>query len=143
MNLVEIKNLIDIVEKSTLTEFSIRDKDLKITMSKGNKSTLQQASTAVEENTEVIEQQVISTREGETLITSPMVGTFYSATSPDMPALIKAGDKVKAGQILCILEAMKMMNNLECEYDCEIEEVLVSNEQRVGYAQALFRVKKI
>jgi len=141
MNLEEIKGLINIVEKSSLTEFTIRDKDMKISMSKLNPTTIQLVST---ENVGTVPEtkQSMDNNEGEAFITSPIVGTFYSSPSPDMPSFVKVGDKVKVGETLCILEAMKMMNNIECDYDCEIEEVLVSNEQRVGYGQVLFRVKK-
>ena len=76
-------------------------------------------------------------------ITSPIVGTFYSAAAPDVPAFVKVGDHVKNGQTVCILEAMKLMNEIQAEYDCEIEAVLVSNEQKVEYGQPLFRVKKL
>ena len=76
-------------------------------------------------------------------ITSPIVGTFYSAPAPDAPAFVKVGDQVKNGQTVCILEAMKLMNEIQSEFDCEIEAVLVSNEQKVEYGQPLFRVKKL
>ena len=76
-------------------------------------------------------------------ITSPIVGTFYSAAAPDVPAFVRVGARVKEGQTVCILEAMKLMNEIQCEYDCEIEAVLVSNEQKVEYGQPLFRVKRI
>ena len=76
-------------------------------------------------------------------ITSPIVGTFYSAAGPDIPAYVKVGDTVKAGETVCIVEAMKMMNEISVDYDCEIEAVLVSNEQKVEYGQPLFRVKKV
>ena len=76
-------------------------------------------------------------------ITSPIVGTFYSAAAPDVPAFVRVGDHVKSGQTVCILEAMKLMNEIQCEYDCEIEAILVSNEQKVEYGQPLFRVKKL
>mgnify|MGYP000541532897 CR=1 FL=1 len=69
--------------------------------------------------------------EDESYITSPIVGTFYSAPSPDAKAFVKVGDRVKAGQTVCILEAMKLMNEIESDYDCEIEAVLASNEQKV------------
>lgn len=76
-------------------------------------------------------------------ITSPIVGTFYSAPSPEAKAFVKVGDRVKAGETVCILEAMKLMNEIESDFDCEIEAVLVSNEQRVEYGQPLFKVKKL
>lgn len=76
--------------------------------------------------------------EDETYITSPIVGTFYSAPSPEAKAFVKVGDRVKAGQTVCILEAMKLMNEIESDFDCEIEAVLVSNEQKIEYGQPLF-----
>mgnify|MGYP000302577985 CR=1 FL=1 len=76
-------------------------------------------------------------------ITSPIVGTFYSAPAPDAPGFCKGGRPgEKNGQTVCILEAMKLMNEIQSDFDCEIEAVLVSNEQKVEYGQPLFRVKK-
>ena len=77
------------------------------------------------------------------LILSPMVGTYYASPSPDSPAFVKKGDTVKKGQTLAILEAMKIMNELEAEFDCKILDVLVSDGQPVEYDMALFVVEKI
>lgn len=74
-------------------------------------------------------------------ITSPMVGTFYSAPSPDADAYVKVGDMVKADSVVCIVEAMKLMNELEAEVDGEIVEILVENGQLVEYGQPIFLVK--
>ena len=79
---------------------------------------------------------------GET-ITSPIVATYYSAPGPDAPPFVKPGTKIKAGQTLCILEAMKMMNHLEAEFNCEIIETHASNGDMVEYGQILFTVKRI
>jgi acetyl-CoA carboxylase biotin carboxyl carrier protein len=76
-------------------------------------------------------------------ITSPIVATFYSTPSPDTPAFVKVGSKVKAGDTLCILEAMKMMNHLEAEFDCEILAVKAGNGDLVEYGQTLFEVKRL
>jgi len=75
-------------------------------------------------------------------INSPLVGTFYSAPSPDAPPFVKPGARVAAGDKLCILEAMKMMNNLEAEFDCEIVSALASNGQLVEYGQPLFEIRR-
>lgn len=75
-------------------------------------------------------------------IVSPMVGTFYSAPSPDADAYVKAGDKVTPDSVVCIVEAMKLMNELEAEVTGEIVEVLVENGQLVEYGQPLFLVKE-
>lgn len=75
------------------------------------------------------------------VITSPLVGTFYSSSSPDADPYVKEGDTVKKGQILGIIEAMKLMNEIESEYDGVVEAVLVNNEEVVEYGQPLFRIR--
>ncbi|MBU0631915.1 acetyl-CoA carboxylase biotin carboxyl carrier protein [bacterium] len=77
------------------------------------------------------------------MILSPMVGTYYASPSPDSPAFVKKGDTVKKGQVLAILEAMKIMNELEAEFDCKVLDVLVSDGQAVEYDMPLFVVEKI
>ncbi len=77
------------------------------------------------------------------MIVSPMVGTYYSAPSPDSAPFVKVGDRVKKGQVIGILEAMKIMNELEAEFDCEILSILVSDAQAVEYDMPLFAVKKL
>ena len=79
---------------------------------------------------------------GET-INSPLTGTFYPAPTPDAPPFVQPGARVKAGDKLCILEAMKMMNNLEAEFDCEIVSVLVQGGQLVEQGQAIFEVRRV
>lgn len=74
-------------------------------------------------------------------ILSPMVGTFYAQPAPDKPPYVKAGDMVKKGQIVCIIEAMKLMNEIESEVDGEIDKCLVENEEMVEFGQPLFLVK--
>lgn len=73
-------------------------------------------------------------------ITAPIVGTFYSAASPDSPTYVKVGDKIEPGKVLCIIEAMKLMNEIEAEVSGTVVEVLVKNEEPVEYGQVLFRV---
>lgn len=147
MDLEKIEGLVKIIENSSLTQFTIKDGDLKITMSKldhppvvaaGAQMMAAPAATSV--NVEVAKEEE---EEEQLFITSPIVGTFYSAPAPDAPAFVKVGDQVKNGQTVCILEAMKLMNEIQSEFDCEIEAVLVSNEQKVEYGQPLFRVKKL
>jgi acetyl-CoA carboxylase biotin carboxyl carrier protein len=153
MDLEKIEGLVKIIEQSSLTEFTLKEGDLKITMSKldhapvlaqgmpmmpppppaGGQPGPAPAPAAPTEEPE----------EEKLFITSPIVGAFYSAPAPDAPAFVKVGDHVKKGQTVCILEAMKLMNEIHADYDCEIEAVLVSNEQKVEYGQPLFRVKKL
>jgi len=75
-------------------------------------------------------------------IKSPIVATFYATPNPDAPPFVSVGTKVKAGQTLCILEAMKMMNHLEAEYDCEITAIHALTGELVEYGQELFTVKR-
>ncbi len=148
MNLEKIAGLIKLVEESSLTEFTYKDTDVKISMSKldnppviaGGAAPVLAPAAATAPATEAAAE---AEEEDEDFITSPIVGTFYSAAAPDIPAFVRVGDHVKGGQTVCILEAMKLMNEIQAEYDCEIEAVLVSNEQKVEYGQPLFRVKKL
>ena len=75
------------------------------------------------------------------LVTSPLVGTFYAAPSQDLPPYVKVGDKVKKGHVLAIVEAMKLMNEIESDFDGEIAEIYVENGKPVEYGQKLFRIK--
>ncbi|WP_148409009.1 acetyl-CoA carboxylase biotin carboxyl carrier protein [Murimonas intestini] len=141
MDLKQIEELVKIIEKSSLTEFSVKEGDLKITMSKINRNAAAVEGLAAAEA--VQELYEAETEEDEAFITSPIVGTFYAAASPEEPPFVSVGDVVKAGQTVCILEAMKLMNEIQSDFECEIEAVLVSNEQKVEYGQPLFRVKKL
>lgn len=76
------------------------------------------------------------------LVTSPLVGTFYSAPSPDAEEFVKVGDTVTKGQTIGIVEAMKLMNEIECEYDGIVEAILVKNEETVEYGQPLLRIRQ-
>ena len=82
-----------------------------------------------------------ASEEGGKVITSPLVGTFYSASSPEAEPFVKEGDTMKKGQVLGIIEAMKLMNEIESEFDGVVEAVLVSNEEVVEYGQPLFRIR--
>ena len=148
MDLEKIEGLVKIVENSSLTEFSIKDGDTEITMSKLTHPPVIAAGVpaaplaAAPAQPTAAEEKAEAADEFE-LILAPIVGTFYSAAAPDVPAYVKVGDHVKAGQTVCLLEAMKLMTEIQADYDCEIEAVLVSNEQKVEYGQPLFRVKKL
>jgi acetyl-CoA carboxylase biotin carboxyl carrier protein len=74
---------------------------------------------------------------------SPIVGTFYSASSPNAPNFVEVGSRVAKGDVLCIVEAMKVMNEIESEIDAEVAEILVSNGQPVEYGEVLYRLKPL
>ena len=138
MDLEQIEKLVEIIEKSTLKEITVEEGNLKINLKRENNKEIQNVTKNIDKKPEVLEEP-----DEESFITSPIVGTFYSAASPETPAFVRVGDTVKKGQPVCIVEAMKLMNEINCDFDCEIEAVLVSNEQKVEYGQPLFRVKKI
>ena len=77
----------------------------------------------------------------DNVIISPLVGTFYASSSPDAEPFVKVGDTVKKGQVLGIIEAMKLMNEIESEFDGVVEAILVNNEDVVEYGQPLFRIR--
>jgi acetyl-CoA carboxylase biotin carboxyl carrier protein len=77
-----------------------------------------------------------------TFISSPFVGTFYRAPSPEAPSFVDAGQSVRKGQVVCIIEAMKLMNEIEAEFEGKIEEILVQNGEHVEYGQHLFRLSR-
>lgn len=139
MELEKIEKLVEIIEKSSFTEFNLEEGNLKIYL-KREKNMEATIVKNTEKKIENIEEDEI---EEESYITSPIVGTFYSAASPETPAFVRVGEIVKKGQPVCIVEAMKLMNQIDCDFDCEIEAILVSNEQKVEYGQPLFRVKKL
>jgi len=154
MNLEEVKELIRVFGRSKLGELSLKDGEFEISMVKESEGVVattapvvQAAPVAVESTPQIAATPVASEASAETasgeFIASPMVGTFYEAPSPDSPAFVKVGDTVSKGQTLCILEAMKIMNELEAEYDCKILEVLVKDGQPVEYDMPLFRVEKL
>lgn len=92
----------------------------------------------------VMEQNAAPTAEKEAdkvagnVVTSPLVGTFYASSSPDAEPFIKVGDSVKKGQVLGIVEAMKLMNEIESDYDGTVKKILVSNEDVIEYGQPMF-----
>ncbi len=150
MELEKIEGLVKILEASSLKTMTIKEGDFKITMSKlDNPPVIAAGAPAAAvpmtaaPAAAAAEPTVLPEEDNEVNITSPIVGTFYSAAGPDIPAYVKVGDHVKTGETVCILEAMKMMNEITADFDCEIEAILVSNEQKVEYGQPLFRVKKL
>ena len=150
MDWEKIAGLVKLIEDSSLKEFSYREGNMRITMSKLDHPPIVAAGIpAVAPASMPVAPAALPSpaaemvTEDEEFITSPIVGTFYSAAAPDVPAYVRVGERVREGQTVCILEAMKLMNEIQCEFDCEIMAILVSNEQKVEYGQPLFRVKKI
>jgi len=152
MRISFIKQLIDIVEMSNINEIEITRFGTKIRISK---NTLKEPNIEIIEKTEKskesppekvkVEEKKEDIKEKEDnlhTITSPIVGTFYRAPAPDAPPYVETGDFIKKGDVLCIIEAMKIMNEIESDVSGEIVEVLVSNEEPVEYNQNLFKIRK-
>lgn len=149
MEYEKIKKLMDDMGDSKLTAIDIEFPDgTKISMKKEiktviNETIVQEVSNVKEnviktENVEAIESEKIE--EGN-IVTSPMVGTFYMKPSPDSEPYVHVGKKVKKGDVLCIIEAMKLMNEIEAEVDGEIIEILAEDGKPVEYGKPLFRIK--
>ena len=152
MNLNEIKQLIDLVNSSDLQETIIEEGEFKITLRRSlpyeaAPMALTPAAPAVPQAAAPApaavsaETLVTAQASGLTDVCSPIVGTFYQASSPDAAPFVSVGDSVKKGDVLCIIEAMKLMNEIEAEISGTIAEVLAENGQPIEYDQPLFRIK--
>ena len=146
MDYSEIKKIIQDMGESKIDTLEIEFPDgLKIKMDKGKNHVETSQSTQV---IPVVSNEVVNNIKTETkqeeeykIIKSPMVGTFYSKSSPKAEPFVKVGDKVKKGQVVCIVEAMKLMNEIEAEFDGEIVEVCKKDEDMVEYGTTLFKLK--
>lgn len=148
----EIKKLMDDMGNSKLTELEIEFPDgIKISMKKEDAKKLAAPTPTVVPQAQppmnIIQAQApVEVKKEETkpdgnIVKSPMVGTFYSKSSPTAEPFVKRGSKVKKGDTLCIIEAMKLMNEIESEFDGEIVDILVNDDEMVEYGQALFVIK--
>jgi acetyl-CoA carboxylase biotin carboxyl carrier protein len=145
----EVKKLIKLVERSEITEIEIFEKGQKIRISKnGSKGVGTHVAAPVVQTAPVIAPAPVPTQTiAEVIpanileIRSPMVGTFYRAPSPDAEPYVRVGEAVEPGKVLCIIEAMKLMNEIEAEVAGKIVEILVDNGQPVEFDQVLFRVE--
>ena len=152
MEFENLLTLIKTVSGSELTSFTMKDGDLKISMGKEKQVVVEQTGMqvmpAVAGNADTVsagsgsfngkqEQQEECQPEGKT-VKAPRVGTFYAASAPDAEAFVSVGDTVKKGQTLGIIEAMKLMNEIESEYDGVVKEILIENGQMAEYGQPLF-----
>lgn len=159
MELEKIIELIHTVSESNLTQFTMEEGNLKISM-KTDKQTKVIPAPVLPSQGEVaaapipaaaavipsIQVEAVQSAEKEealtgNLVKSPLVGTFYNAPSPDAEPFVKVGDTVKKGQVLGIVEAMKLMNEIESEFEGTVEKILASNEEVVEYGQPLFVIK--
>ena len=138
MEFENLLTLIKTVSESELTSFTMKDGDLKISMGKEKQVVVEQTGMqvmpAVAGNADTVSAGSGSFNGKQ----EPLVGTFYAASAPDAEAFVSVGDTVKKGQTLGIIEAMKLMNEIESEYDGVVKEILIENGQMAEYGQPLF-----
>jgi acetyl-CoA carboxylase biotin carboxyl carrier protein len=155
----EIRELIKLIDESSIEEFEYENDGAKVLMKKRTNAPTQVVTTVVPEQVQVpVVQQAPTVAQAAPVaaptaekandetanlhkIVSPMVGTFYSSASHDAEAFVKAGSKVDKDSVVCIIEAMKLFNEIEADVKGEIVEVLVQNGQLIEYGQPLFLVK--
>lgn len=156
MNINEIKELILTIDKTNLTYVNLKDKDFSLEVSKlkelSNASINQQIESIQKDNDNVNQENLSNNINNSTesiienkdvhLITSPIMGTYYGSPSPEADCFVKVGDKVKVGDTLCIIEAMKLMNEIISDIDGEIVEIVSKDEDLVEYNQVLFKIKE-
>ncbi|MDQ8181874.1 acetyl-CoA carboxylase biotin carboxyl carrier protein [Pelagicoccus sp. SDUM812005] len=150
MDIKEIKQIVDLMKRSDLTEFSVEEEQFKLRIKRATETQAQPqvvsyaapapAAPAAPAASAPAPAAAPAAEDKSTYITSPMVGTFYSAPSPESPAFAKVGDSVKEDSVVCIIEAMKIMNEIQAEASGTIAEVLVENGQPIEFGQKLFRL---
>ncbi|MGL5084250.1 MAG: acetyl-CoA carboxylase biotin carboxyl carrier protein [Clostridium sp.] len=162
MDLKDIKALVEMVNSSELAYFELKMDDSYIKMDKSlnrglvEKTCIENIVTTTDVNKNNVSNEIVNKNVNESIvketsvkeeldlitINSPMVGTFYAAPSPDREAFVCIGKSISKGDVLCIVEAMKLMNEIEAEYNCEIVEVLIKEGQMVEYGQPMFKVRR-
>lgn len=144
MEVAQLQELIRSMSKSELSEFLYEEDGVKLHLRKEkaqvNPVILPAGSVETLSLEEGKEKKVAEEEEGN-LVTSPLVGTFYAAPAEDASPYVKVGDRVKKGQVLGIVEAMKLMNEIESDCDGEVVEILAENGKLVEYKQPLFRIR--
>ena len=162
MDLKQIKQIIDLMKRSELTEFAVEEEGFKLKIRRGMNG-LPVVSTGRGSNPPFIPSDsnstppmpvpaplsstlpgapVVSEEPGITYVKSPMVGTFYRSPSPESKAFVDVGTKIEDNSLVCIIEAMKIMNEIQAETKGTIVEILVENGQPVEYGQRLFKLKQ-
>ncbi len=159
MNYDQVLNLIKVIEDSKFNTFEISFEDTYMNLSKLDSevrvatpatnnvvtSNVSEVLETVSKETEVVAPKVAEPKKEEVsgvTVSSPIVGTFYSCASSDKPPYVKVGDTIKEGDVLCIVEAMKVMNEVKSKYNGKIVKILANNEDVVEYNQPLFVIEQ-
>ena len=150
ISLKQLKSLLNTLEDGNVSEFEYQDDKfrLKLTLGAGAPTVIAAPAAAAPARAVAAAAPAASAQDAEeadpsvVFVSSPFVGTFYRAPSPEADAFVEVGGQVRKGQTLCIVEAMKLMNEIEAEYPGTILEVLVENGESVEFGQKLFKMKK-
>lgn len=160
MDAKELRELIEIISRSNFSTFELEREGFKLKLVRGSaapvaappvRAPVPAAQSALPETPAVVEEATVEepapaaapADSGLVQMDSPIVGTFYRAPGPEKPSFVETGDHVKKGQVLCIIEAMKLMNEIESEIDAEIVEIVAVNGQPVEFGEALFRLRPV
>jgi acetyl-CoA carboxylase biotin carboxyl carrier protein len=155
LDLKEIKELIALMRKNDLSVFKLEQADFKITLKRGAEPVITNGNGATiaypvaaptplpADSSSPVTPTGPAVAAGEKLkeVTSPMVGTFYGSSSPDSPPFLKVGQIITADTVVCIIEAMKVMNEIKAEQSGTVVEIVAENGKPVQYGQALFRIR--
>ena len=145
MDIRKIKTLIEMLEESNLNEIEVSQGDESVRISKGKDPLDYIENNQI--NTSISSQEKVSKNEDETRkfvgnqVKAPLVGTFYRKPSPDSDPFVKVGDIVKKGQVLCIIEAMKMMNEIKSEFNGEVSSIEIEDGQPVEFGQTIIVIQ--
>ena len=153
LNMTELRELAELVNEHGFTDFEFENENIRVRLSKNAAPTIMQAVQPVSAPAvanapqtsvaaETVAETPTATDEDLYKITSPIVGTFYDSPAPDKEAYIQIGDRVSENTTVCIVEAMKLMNEIEAEVSGEVVKIYVENGQPVEYGQPLFGIKK-
>jgi acetyl-CoA carboxylase biotin carboxyl carrier protein len=147
MNIKDIKELLLTIDQTSIERVDIQEKDLKISVTKSvpeydlsyesNKNEIK-----IEKPVESMKEDILVEEEELYIVKSPIVGVFYATPSPDAQPFVEVGDSVEKGQPICIIEAMKIMNEIQSEESGQVVEILVENEDIVEYGQPLMKIRR-
>lgn len=145
MDIRKIKKLIEMLQDSDLTEIEVTEGEESVRISRGSSKEVIYEKNVTQEftpsaNPEVVQGQN-SVIDDQSNIKSPIVGTFYRKPAPDKPPYVEKGDRVEVGQVVCIVEAMKMMNEIKSEFSGIVEEIYIDDATPVEFDQPLFKIK--
>ena len=145
MDIRKIKTLIEMLEESNLNEIEVSQGDESVRISKGKDPVdhidNKQLNTSISNHEKVIVNEDNTRKLVGNQVKAPLVGTFYRKPSPDSDPFVKVGDIVKKGQVLCIIEAMKMMNEIKSEFDGEVSSIEIEDGQPVEFGQTIIVIQ--